>query len=439
MSETVIEVNNISKQYRLGIVGRTSMSEDIKRYWAKLRGKADPTIRIGQSNVISQKVRRGEDEYIWALKDINFEVKQGEVLGVIGKNGAGKSTLLKILSKVTSPTLGEIKVKGRTASLLEIGTGFSPELTGRENIFLNGAILGMTKAEIRGKFDEIVDFSGVERYIDTPVKRYSSGMYVRLAFAVAAHLDPEILIFDEVLAVGDTDFQKKCLGKMQDVSQQEGRTVIFVSHNLTAVLNLCGRTILLQDGKLFLNGATNEVINKYCDTREKNNGVRVWETPEIAPGSEYVKLHSVMLTSNEVITDEIDMQDDFIVEIKYWNFRPNIKLIVCLAITDSMGTILFTSCNFDSTNLEKDIWCNQSYPKGLYKTRCKINGKLLNVGSYSMIVTVQSQIIYHEVYKEDILTFNIVDRKIICPEDPRKFPGFFRPKLKWDTEKMDNN
>src|SRR5436190_15090923 len=228
-NDTAIKVENVSKLYRLGQVGTGSLAHDINRWWHKLRGKEDPYLKIGESNDRTQK---SNSEYVWALKDIDFEVKQGEVLGIIGRNGAGKSTLLKILSRTTSPTTGSVKIKGRVASLLEVGTGFHPELSGRDNIFLNGAILGMTRLEIKSKFDEIVDFAGVERYIDTPVKRYSSGMYVRLAFGVAAHLEPEILIVDEVLAVGDAEFQKKALGKMKDVSTQQGRTVLFVSHQM---------------------------------------------------------------------------------------------------------------------------------------------------------------------------------------------------------------
>ena len=266
MSNVVIKVENLGKQYRLGQVGTGTISHDLNRWWSKVRGKEDPYLKIGDTN---DRTTKGSD-LVWALNDINFEVKQGEVLGIIGKNGAGKSTLLKILSRVTGPTVGDIKAKGRIASLLEVGTGFHPELTGRENIFLNGAILGMTKAEITSKFDEIVDFSGVERYIDTPVKRYSSGMYVRLAFAVAAHLEPEILIIDEVLAVGDAEFQKKCLGKMKDISGQ-GRTVLFVSHNLQAVSNLCTTGIVLNKGIIEIAGGIESCIKKYMiSTREVN-------------------------------------------------------------------------------------------------------------------------------------------------------------------------
>jgi len=265
MSDIILKAENISKQYRLGLIGTGTISHDLNRWWHKIRGKDDPFLKIGDVNDRSTK---GESDYVWALKDINFEVKRGEVLGIIGKNGAGKSTLLKILSRVTSPTTGEIKTKGRIASLLEVGTGFHPEMTGRENIYLNGAILGMTKAEIRSKIDEIIDFSGCERYIDTPVKRYSSGMTVRLAFAVAAHLEPDILIVDEVLAVGDAEFQKKAIGKMQDISKGEGRTVLFVSHNMAAVKSLCSRGILLEKGKIASTGSISSLIDDYLLSNE---------------------------------------------------------------------------------------------------------------------------------------------------------------------------
>lgn len=260
MSKVVIKAENISKQYRLGLVGTGTVKDDMKRWWHNLRGKEDPFLKIGEANDRSSK---GESDYVWSLRDINFEIKQGDSVGIIGRNGAGKSTLLKILSQVTQPTTGKIYTKGRIASLLEVGTGFHPEMTGRENIYLNGAILGMRKHEITRKFDEIVAFSGVERYIDTPVKRYSSGMYVRLAFAVAAHLESEILIVDEVLAVGDAEFQKKCLGKMNDVSKGEGRTILFVSHNLDAVKKLCNKGLLLHHGQLIHDGNIDTTLDSY--------------------------------------------------------------------------------------------------------------------------------------------------------------------------------
>lgn len=265
-SSTVIQVEDLSKQYRLGQVGKKTLHDDLNRFMHRIIGKEDPYLKIGEVNDRSTK---GNSEYVWALRDINFGVQQGDILGIIGRNGAGKSTLLKILSKVTTPTTGNIKIKGRIAALLEVGTGFHPELSGRDNIFLNGAILGMTKIEIRRKFDEIVAFAGVERYIDTPVKRYSSGMYVRLAFAVAAHLEPDILIVDEVLAVGDAEFQKKCLGKMKDVSEKEGRTVLFVSHNMGAIQQLTNQCLFLQNGLLLLNGNTADVVHQYLSSLTK--------------------------------------------------------------------------------------------------------------------------------------------------------------------------
>jgi lipopolysaccharide transport system ATP-binding protein len=294
MSKTVIQVNNISKQYRLGQVSTGTIGHDFNRWWHKIRGKEDPYLQIGE---INDRTQKGSTDYVWALENISFDVQQGEVLGIIGRNGAGKSTLLKILSKVTQPTTGDIKVKGRIASLLEVGTGFHPELSGRENIFLNGAILGMTKKEIKNKFDEIVDFAGVERYIDTPVKRYSSGMYVRLAFAVAAHLEPEILIVDEVLAVGDAEFQKKCLGKMKDVSVNGGRTVLFVSHNMGAITTLCNNALLMQFGKVHSYGKTSQILKSYF-----NLGLNKQEQPKIEDYRAYkIPNTPIQFTSIEVL------------------------------------------------------------------------------------------------------------------------------------------
>lgn len=260
MSNTVIEFNNVGKQYILGMIGTGTLSQDLNRWWARVRGKEDPFLKIGETN---DRTKKGDSRFVWALRDINFKVEQGDVVGIVGKNGAGKSTLLKILSRVTSPTTGDIKIRGRIASLLEVGTGFHPEMTGRENIFMNGSIMGMTKTEIKSKFDEIVDFAGVAKYVDTPVKRYSSGMMVRLGFAIAAHLEPEILVVDEVLAVGDAEFQKKAIGKMQDVSKGEGRTVLFVSHNMAAVRSLCTRGIMLKNGIVDFIGDIPSTLNHY--------------------------------------------------------------------------------------------------------------------------------------------------------------------------------
>ena len=295
--DIILKAENISKQYRLGQVGTGTLSHDLNRWWHEIRGKENPYLKIGDTNDRSTK---GTSDYVWALQDINFEVERGEVLGIIGKNGAGKSTLLKILSKVTAPTTGSIKSRGRIASLLEVGTGFHGEMTGRENIFLNGAILGMTKKEIISKLDEIIEFSGCERYIDTPVKRYSSGMTVRLAFAIAAFLEPEILVIDEVLAVGDAEFQKKAIGKMQDISRGEGRTVLFVSHNMAAVKSLCTRGVVLEYGKVVFDGEITDSINNYLNSnkkRELNIEVVVSEENRKVETTKEIEILSVKLLS----------------------------------------------------------------------------------------------------------------------------------------------
>lgn len=290
-----IEFNHVGKQYRLGLVSTGTFSHDFSRWWAmNILGREDPYLQIGDTNVRSSK---GNSDFVWALKDINFSVEQGDVVGIIGKNGAGKSTLLKLLSRVTAPTVGEINVCGRIASLLEVGTGFHPEMTGRENIYMNGAIMGMTKAEITRKLDEIVDFSGCERYLDTPVKRYSSGMKVRLGFSVAAHLEPEILVVDEVLAVGDADFQKKAIGKMQDVSKGEGRTVLFVSHNMAAVRNLCQKGVVLRDGMTVFIGTADEAINHYLNTASAQSDDHKLMTDCIKWQKSYLKISEIRINN----------------------------------------------------------------------------------------------------------------------------------------------
>jgi len=302
MPNVVIKLENVSKQYRLGNVGTGTLSHDLNRFFAKAMGKEDPTMKVGVSN----RLDTVDGRYVWALKDVNLEICDGEVLGIVGKNGAGKSTLLKLMSRVTSPSVGEIKIKGRIASLLEVGTGFHPELTGKENIYLNGAILGMTKKEISSKFDEIVEFSGVKKYVDTPVKRYSSGMYVRLAFAVAAHLEPEILIVDEVLAVGDAEFQKKAIGKMQSVSRS-GRTVLFVSHNLTAVEQLCTKGILMQNGMLKMEGKVHDITSAYKQMSVDENELRRSGTRVI----EFLEYNMADITGKKI--DEVFLGDNFMV------------------------------------------------------------------------------------------------------------------------------
>lgn len=408
----VIKVEHIYKQYRLGQVSTGTISHDLNRWWHKFRGKEDPYEIITEVNNRTQKT---DGEYVWALEDVNFSVPEGEVLGIIGKNGAGKSTLLKILSKVTGPTKGDIKVKGRIASLLEVGTGFHPELTGRENVFLNGAILGMQKSEIKAKFDEIVAFSGVEKYIDTPVKRYSSGMYVRLAFAVAAHLEPEILIIDEVLAVGDAEFQKKCLGKMKDVSGQ-GRTVLFVSHNMTAVNALCNKAILLKHGKIVSSGRTHDVVNEYIKINSDNIQQNLnYEHKESAIGNDQIKIKAVAVTP-----DEIDLEDEIAVKFEFWNMLPNQHLTLCFDLVNIREQTVFST----ATTLFVS-------PDELYKTTCTIPGNFLNDDIYSITVYFIDEERRPVFSKSELVQFEVkeTDRGYAYFG---KVNGVVRPKLKWE-------
>jgi len=319
INDTVIKIENLSKLYRLGLVSTGTISHDLNRMWAKIRGKEDPYQKVGESN---ERSKKGSSEYVWALKDINLEIKRGDRVGIIGKNGAGKSTLLKILSEVTGPTTGSIKMKGRTGSLLEVGTGFHPELTGRENIYMNGTILGMSRAEVTKKLDEIVDFAGVERYIDTPVKRYSSGMMMRLGFAVAAHLEPDILIVDEVLAVGDAEFQKKAIGKMKDVSEGHGRTILFVSHNMFSVQMLCNKGVLIKDGGILYENTIEKTVEKYkIENFMQVDGDLIARTNR--KGSGEIKFTKCVLKSNKITSvDTITCGDSFLLELELTRFNP---------------------------------------------------------------------------------------------------------------------
>jgi lipopolysaccharide transport system ATP-binding protein len=370
---TVIKVENISKQYRLGSVGTGSLAHDLNRTWQRIRGKEDPYLKIGETNDRTQK---GTSEYVWALKDINFEVKQGEVMGIIGRNGAGKSTLLKILSRTTTPTTGSVKIKGRVASLLEVGTGFHPELSGRENIFLNGAILGMTRNEIKSKFDEIVDFAGVERYIDTPVKRYSSGMYVRLAFGVAAHLEPEILIVDEVLAVGDAEFQKKALGKMKDVSAKDGRTVLFVSHNMAAVKQLCTNGMIFENGKLvYVNDIQNTIGNYYSRQLSKNSGSYFREGNKKA---EFLTFQILDDLQNE--RKDFLMGEDIFLKFSIKFNKEIANLEIGLNVKNQNHEVMFHICNYD------DEFLIAGRNDGIRNILVKIPTVTLTPGSYILDV-----------------------------------------------------
>lgn len=400
----VISVQNISKQYRLGQVGTGTISHDLNRWWHQLRGKEDPYLKIGESNDRTQK---GNSEYVWALRDINFEVEKGEVLGIIGRNGAGKSTLLKILSRTTAPSTGQIKIKGRVASLLEVGTGFHPELTGRENIYLNGAILGMTKNEINRKFDEIVDFAGVEKYIDTPVKRYSSGMYVRLAFAVAANLESEILIVDEVLAVGDAEFQKKCLGKMNEVSRGEGRTILFVSHNMAAIKSLCNKGINLKNGQLEFEGDINASITRYLshNTSELNT---YYESDEERNNEAYIKSVHIFDADQTRKKTLFDVEEKITVVM---NIRVNKRITGTSPAADIKynGQVIYRTIAADRNpyvlesmepgDYEYSFEMNNPLRKGIYTVDVRI-GKLM-VSDYDIIED-------HLVFEVDELNNNLM-------------------------------
>ena len=366
---TAIEFNNISKIYRLGLVSTGTLAHDLKRWWTmNIRGKEDPYLTIGETNDRSTK---GESDYVWALRDINFKVEQGDVVGIIGKNGAGKSTLLKILSKVTAPTTGTIRARGRIGSLLEVGTGFHPEMTGRENIYMNGAILGMSKAEITKKLDEIVDFSGCERYIDTPVKRYSSGMMVRLGFAVAAHLDPEILVVDEVLAVGDAEFQKKAIGKMQDVSRGEGRTVLFVSHNMASIRTLCHSGILLKNGQIQTTGPINDVVETYLGSNKESDNV-IYQDLTTAPGNESIRIQKFSLTP--IHGNIIDVESGIHVNLVFFNTTPNIILDITFELRTADDFIVF--------HTGKVLSPEGDASQGFYHVSFDIPAHTLNAGNY---------------------------------------------------------
>ena len=365
--------------------------------------------------------------------DVSFEVKSGEAVGIIGRNGSGKSTLLKILSRITAPTEGRVEICGRVGSLLEVGTGFHPELTGRENIYLNGAVIGMKKAEVERKFDEIVAFSEIEKFLDTPVKRYSSGMYVRLAFAVAAHLEPEILLVDEVLAVGDAAFQKKCLGKMGDVAK-EGRTVLFVSHNLASVLNLCSRAILLKDGRNYAEGLSSDVISQYVAATSENRGERVWDDPRTAPGNEKVRLHAVRIVSDGKVTSSVDIDKDVKVEFEFWNFKAGARLSTSIHLLDKMGIAVLASANYHSANLISDDWFGKPHPAGLYRTVCTLPANFLNEGLYSIHVIVLSDIYSMEVLAREVISFTVNDTGAMRKEYGGYWVGVVRPRLAWQTE-----
>ncbi|MEP3836608.1 MAG: polysaccharide ABC transporter ATP-binding protein [Algibacter sp.] len=420
MSDIILKASNISKQYRLGLVSSGTLSHDLTRWWHKIRGKDDPFLKVGEAN---DRSTTSKSDYVWALKDINFEVKRGEVLGIIGKNGAGKSTLLKILSRVTSPSTGEIKTKGSIASLLEVGTGFHPEMTGRENIYLNGAILGMTKKEIWGKEQEIIEFSGCQRFIDTPVKRYSSGMRVRLAFAVAAHLEPEILVIDEVLAVGDAEFQKKAIGKMQDIAKGDGRTVLFVSHNMAAVKSLCTRVMVLKNGRSVFEGSVDDGIENYL--KEENSRSLTYENTTSSSNTSFIKSVKVLTSEkggiheyNKGLKVEIELFSDgslYQPALSYQILnRDNIPLIHELILNSeqefakSKGVYKLVSEIKNIKLYQGDYKLNVYFADNF--TKININ-KLTEVCSFKIINTSKRPYYWGAgtaVYKEDDTIWNVL-------------------------------
>jgi lipopolysaccharide transport system ATP-binding protein len=431
MSDIAIRVENLSKKFRIG-----GMKKNRNLREALIDGFKAPFRRAGKLLRGHDRGAAELDETIWALKDVSFEIRRGEAVGIIGGNGAGKSTLLKIISRITEPTEGFAEMRGRMGSLLEVGTGFHSELTGRENIYLNGAILGMKKAEIRRKFDEIVSFSGVEKFIDTPVKHYSSGMYLRLAFAVAAHLEPEILIVDEVLAVGDAQFQKKCLNKMQDVGQ-EGHTVLFVSHNMQAITRLCQRAILLSEGMVICDGLSHQVVTKYLEFGLRTNAERKWEDPQNAPGNEIVRMLGVRVrTEDGQVSECIDIRKPFMVELEYEVFRPGHVLLASFGFSNENNVCIFVINDRDPD------WQRKPRPTGRFVSTAWIPGNVLAEGTIAVgagIVTEDPFIIHCDI--PDSVAFQVVDSmdgNSARGDYGGRFVGVIRPLLKWTTRFIPN-
>jgi len=420
MPNPVIYVENLGKSYRIGERERYLTLRDILARAASAPARLFRARKFSSSN--------GDPTHIWALKDVSFEVHQGEVMGIIGRNGAGKTTLLKILARVTKPTTGFADVRGRMGSLLEVGTGFHPELTGRENVFLSGAILGMSKTEIERKFDEIVAFSEVEKFIDTPLKRYSSGMQMRLAFAVAAHLEPEILLVDEVLAVGDQQFQKKCLGKMSDVAKA-GRTILFVSHNMGAIIRLCGHGIWLENGRVKSSGPIQEVAAAYIRTGSEANGERRWEEAN-APGNDSVRLRAARILQAEGrIASVIGMREQFQIEIEYEIRKALSHLRVAVRVAAADGTIVFTSSD------DRDPrWDGCPRDLGKYVSRCSVPGNLLNEGRYTLTLSADIPFVRAIFLEENAITLDVERLGGGGTRYPERWPGLVCPELKWDVQ-----
>jgi lipopolysaccharide transport system ATP-binding protein len=421
MSDVILKVENVSKLYRLGTVGTGTFGGDVQRFWkTKILGQEDPFLKVGQTN---DRTSKEKAEFVWALQDINFEVKRGEVLGIIGKNGAGKSTLLKLLSRITSPTTGSIKSAGRMASLLEVGTGFHPELTGRENIFLNGAILGMTKKEIQSKFDEIVDFSGCEMYIDTPTKRYSSGMTVRLGFAVAAFLDPEILVVDEVLAVGDAEFQKKAIGKMQDISNGEGRTVLFVSHNMESILSLCPKSILMNNGTIIEINSTNSIIDKYLTINiNQNNIVDLSKLQRDNLGTKKSIYKSVTLLNNDFDSWQIKYRNEIAFNFQIEVLEETDEIELGVAIYSNRNTEIISSLSSDFVKIK-------ALKKGTHTIVYSFEELVLLPNKYFVGLGLRSEYGFED-YLQRAFEFEVVISDLVLTDKTTTRKGFIVPTVK---------
>ncbi|MBI5629801.1 MAG: ABC transporter ATP-binding protein [Elusimicrobia bacterium] len=430
-----IQVDGLFKRYRIGL------KEEMKKTLVETLlswGKA-PLSQYRRLRRLS-RFEEGDDgeDVLWALRGLSFQVEEGEVLGIVGRNGAGKSTLLKILSRITEPTAGRARLRGRVASLLEVGTGFHPELTGRENVYLNGAILGMSKKEIDRKFDEIVAFAEIVRFIDTPVKHYSSGMRVRLAFAVAAHLEPEILLVDEVLAVGDAAFQKKSVGKMQEVSKQ-GRTVLLVSHSMPSIANLCHRAILLNDGQIEAEGPSHEVIRHYLSKVQSGEGEASWSDPSQAPGTEEARLRSVRILQegSDRALSTVDISKEVLVEISFWNFQDNAMIHPAIWLKDQLGTFVLASGNGKSMTVGEDPLSGKPYPRGLFRSVCRIPGNFLNEGRYNITAIIGNSHNQSLVLQQDVVCFDVQDTGEMRKEYLGSWAGpVVRPKLGWRTERV---
>jgi len=423
----VIRVEHLSKQYRLGLVGTGTLSHDLNRWWHRVRGKEDPYLKIGEVN---DRASKGASDYVWALKDINFDVAQGEVLGIIGRNGAGKSTLLKVMSRTTAPSVGRIRIRGRVASLLEVGTGFHPELTGRENIYLNGAILGMKRHEIDRKFDEIVDFAGVERYIETPVKRYSSGMYVRLAFGVAAHLESEILIVDEVLAVGDVEFQKKSLGKMGEVSRSGGKTVLFVSHNMTSIGSLCNRILVMKNGQVDFHGGVKAGLNHYINNVQSVAGATErQDVIRALPEDEYFELLDFDMVQEESDGSVFASHKPLDLVFTYRIRKPVTGLRVGFEVMEKNSELTLFAVFHDDAYDRVVPWT-----PGVYTSRARIEANLLREASYLVNITVcihNVRWIINGQVKLPLDVRNLVGITAIYGYERR--PGYLLPEIGWEN------